>query len=72
MLAKEGFTLIRNALEDRVEGGLELAKDIAEALHNLPEENNQFLIEMTIERVNELVNKYPQCGSLHHHITQEK
>ncbi|MBE0362243.1 hypothetical protein PULV_a4060 [Pseudoalteromonas ulvae UL12] len=64
-LSKEGFTLIRNALEVRNSGGQQLAIDIAEALHNLPDDNsNTFLIDMTEERVKELASKYSECEKL--------
>lgn len=68
-LANHGFTLIRNALTARNNDGQQMAKEIAEALHNLPENiNNTFLVEMTKERVKELAIKYPKCETLLAHL----
>lgn len=58
-LAQEGFTLIRNLLEGRVEGGVELAKEVAEALHNLPADDNPVTEQMTCENVMALQKEKP-------------
>lgn len=63
-LAQEGFTLIRNLLEGRVEGGVELAKDVAEALHNLSGSENSFTEKMTCEKITALQKRHPDCTSI--------
>jgi hypothetical protein len=59
-LSKTGFTIIRNLLQGRIEGGTKAAEQLAEGLHNLPEPGNDFLAQMTTERLNAFVNDYPQ------------
>ncbi len=63
-LAKEGFTLIRNLLEGRVPGGHALALKVSEALHNLPEPGNDFLVNMICENVTALADEYDACQCL--------
>jgi len=69
-LAKEGFTLIRNLLQQRYRRHINdadtkaLALDIAEALHNLPEPGNTFQEALTIDRVAELTNNHEICKPL--------
>lgn len=63
-LAQEGFTLIRNLLEGRVEGGVELAKEVAEALHNLPVGENSFTEKMISESITALQKRHPDCTSI--------
>jgi len=58
-LSKWGFTVIRNLLEGRVQGGEYAAKELAEALHNLPEPDNNFCENMTRERLMKFMAKYP-------------
>jgi len=58
-LSKSSFTLIRNLLEGRVNGGTEAAKELAEAMHNLPEEGNNLLVKLTTKNLGEFVLKYP-------------
>ncbi|MDI4653605.1 MULTISPECIES: hypothetical protein [Pseudoalteromonas] len=49
--------------------GQQMAKEIAEALHNLPEDiNNTFLVDMAMDRIKELAIKYPECECLLAHI----
>lgn len=68
-ISKEGFTLIRNALNGRNNGGQKMASDIAEALHNLPHDiSNNFLVDMTKGNVKELAIKYPECECLLHYL----
>jgi hypothetical protein len=68
-LSNQGFILIRNILTARNNGGQQMAKEIAEALHNLPENmSNTFLVDLTKERIKELVIKYPECESLLAHL----
>lgn len=61
-LAKWGFTTIRNLLEGRIPGGSEAAKVLAEALHNLPEPDNEFCVDMTIERLARFKEKFPEAS----------
>lgn len=63
-LAQEGFTAIRNILEGRSEGGVELAKDIAEALHNIPTVPNEFAESMVCERLLKLQADYSDSQSV--------
>lgn len=64
-LAQEGFILIRNLLEGRFEGGAEMAKEVADALHNIPtSEENAFTEQMTCERISELKKRYPDYTSI--------
>jgi hypothetical protein len=68
-LSNQGFTLIRNTLTARNNGGQQMASDIAEALHNLPDDiSNNFLVDMTKENVKELAIKYPECECLLHYL----
>ena len=62
-LAKIGFTLIRDLLAGRVQGGPAAALDLAEALHNLPEPGNTFLEELTLRNLDVFVAKYPEFRS---------
>ena len=70
-LARKGFELIRFALKH---GQLELAQDIAEALHNIPDENNKFQADLTISAVANLIERHPdgQVDQLKQFIGQEK
>tara|TARA_E500000318_G_scaffold109643_2_gene123100 strand:- start:3706 stop:4701 length:996 start_codon:yes stop_codon:yes gene_type:complete len=70
-LATEGFTLIRNILEERVQGGVNAAYELAEALHNLPlEPNNDFRVELVCKRLKVFIETYPNLRShLHWSIT---
>lgn len=82
-LARDGFVIIRNLLEgrtldrrgsllariigiDRV--GVDQALELAEALHNLPDPDNDFTQAMTIERVRAYVDRYPEHRSLLRHL----
>lgn len=56
-LSRIGFTVIRNILSS--EGNTKMALDLAETLHNMPNEGNQFLEEMMVKRLNEFIMKYP-------------
>ena len=68
-LSNQGFILIRNILTARNNGGQQMASDIAEALHNLPDDiSNNFLVDMTKENVKELAIKYPECECLLHYL----
>ena len=68
-LSNQGFYLIRSALAGRNNGAQQMAKEIAEALHNLPEDiNNTFLVDMAKDRIKELAIKYPECERLLAHI----
>lgn len=57
-IANQAFTLIRNLCTDQK------VKELAEALHNLPSDGNNFLTDMSVENVASLIQKYPQFGSL--------
>lgn len=61
-LSRAGFTLIRNLLDGRVAGGPEAARDLAEALHNLPEVGNEFLVELTIDNITRFMETYPELS----------
>lgn len=63
-LAQDGFTLIRNLLEGRVEGGVELAKEVAETLHNFPSDGNDVTEQMTCENLIALQKKYSDNASI--------
>lgn len=63
-LVQEGFLAIRNILEGRSEGGVQLAKDIAEALHNIPTEPNDFAESMVCERLLQLKADYSESQSV--------
>lgn len=58
-LANAGFSLIRNVLEDRIEGGVDAALELAETLHNLPLPGNEFCQELTQRKLELFVSKYP-------------
>lgn len=59
-LAKTGFTLIRGLLEGRIQGGSVAALDLAEALHNLPDPGNTFLVELTLRNLTKVAARHPQ------------
>jgi len=50
-----GFTLIRNALK---KGDTETAFDVAEALHTLPDLNNDFQVDLFNRNIIELIQKH--------------
>ncbi len=55
-LARDGFIAIRAALK---RGKPDIALDIAEALHNMPDEGNYFQKELTMAALRELLERYP-------------
>ncbi|CAK7035882.1 MAG: hypothetical protein BACC_04488 [Bacteroides sp.] len=63
VLARIGFTLIRSLIQGRRPGGLAAALDLADALHNLPEPGNEFLVELTLKSLDEFVSNYPEFKS---------
>ena len=63
-LAQNGFTLIRNLLEGRVDGSVELAKEIAETLHNFPSDGNDFTEQMTCKNLIALQKKHSDNASI--------
>ena len=63
-LSKTGFTIIRNILQGRNEGGAKAAEQLAEALHNLPEPGNDYLTRMTIDNLQAFVTDYPQYADI--------
>ncbi len=69
-LAQQGFILIRGLLDHRIEGGAALAFQVAEALHNIPVGQNDFTEKMTVERLMELGNKYPEHEILRRLISE--
>ncbi|MFX4226492.1 MAG: hypothetical protein ACFHHU_00955 [Porticoccaceae bacterium] len=67
-VAQEGFTVIRNLLEGRVKGGSAAAAALAEALHNLPiEQENSFTHQLTSERLTAFFKIHP---GLQRHMPQ--
>lgn len=58
-LAVVGFTTIRNLLSGRIKGGTQAALDLAEALHNLPDPDNDFTRQLTIRRLQAVIRKHP-------------
>jgi hypothetical protein len=59
-MTTEGFTLIRNLLEGRVKGGANSAHQLAEALHNLPlEQNNDFRTQLVCGSLQKFINAHP-------------
>jgi len=61
-LSKIGFTIIRNLLEGRCDGGAEAAKELADVLHNLPEPGNWFLSNLTKDLLAAYIGKYPHLS----------
>jgi hypothetical protein len=63
-LSKTGFTLIRDLLQGRIEGGVKAAEQLADALHNLPDPGDDFLNRMTIERLQAFAHNHPQIAHI--------
>lgn len=61
-LSRAGFTLIRNLLQGREKGGESAALELADALHNLPSPGNEFLDNLTRERLREFIAKHPHLA----------
>lgn len=62
-LARIGFLLVRNLLQGRIHGGTEAALDLADALHNFPENGNEVRLRLTLARLEEVIEKHPQLQS---------
>jgi hypothetical protein len=65
-LSRLGFELIRYLIRENRHA---VALDLAEALHNMPDNNDDYYrTKLTIEKVNNFTKKYPEMEYLNSHV----
>ena len=68
-LSRIGFTLIRLLLETRQPDDIDTAQELAEALHNLPDNDHDFLYDRLVSNLKIFADKHPELRSyLEQHV----